>query len=216
MNSIETFLTILFVIVVYLVVVNKIPTQLIIGAVALWFTILWIGFDNMDLWKSSNIMNNIFNHLNTSKYRSIYKKNTMHQTKNTQRVVNPQRVINKQSVIHPQKLMKSQNKSVDKIDIEKKVNKANQEAKKEISNTEPTHLKYSEDNYKYNIFDDIGSSGDNMLAHKQKHRSNMNRVAMDNFSRSQTKFSNINYFAQELKDAEASRWWDNEKYEGEF
>jgi hypothetical protein len=115
-------------------------------------------------------------------------------------------------------------KPIPPVDIEKEVALAHQEAKKEIvsdkqtpkQTPKPKHLKYSEDNYKYNIFDDIGSLGDNMLAHKQKQRSNMNRVAMDNFSRMQTKNSNLNYFEQELKDAAGSRWWDNEELEDEF
>jgi hypothetical protein len=216
MNTLETFLTILFIIVVYLVVINKMPTTYIMGAIALWFTILWIGFDNMNLWKSSNIINSLGgltgrkNTRNDCQHTSIKPKPAQHTS------IKPKPV--QHTSIKPKPAQHIHN-----IDIEKEVVLAYQAAKKELNPVEDksipkphTHLKYSEDNYKYNIFDDIGSLGDNMLAHKQKQRSNMNRVAMDNFSRMQTKNSNINYFEQELKDAAGSRWWDNEELEDEF
>jgi hypothetical protein len=91
------------------------------------------------------------------------------------------------------------------------------ETHESFSNVNPpdkhTHknLIYSEENYKYNLFDELGSLGDNKLAHKMKQMSNKNREAMDNFSRTYRKNSNINYFAQELKDASASNgWWDDD------
>jgi hypothetical protein len=72
---------------------------------------------------------------------------------------------------------------------------------------------YSEENYKYNLFDELGSLGDNKLAHKMKQISNKNREAIDNFSRTFRKDSNINYFSQELKDASASNgWWDDDAH----
>ena len=80
----------------------------------------------------------------------------------------------------------------------------------------PMPLVYSEENYKYNLFDEIGSLGDNLLAHKMKQISNKNREAIDNFSRTYSKYSNINYFEQELNDAANSRWWDNPELEKHF
>ncbi len=79
----------------------------------------------------------------------------------------------------------------------------------------PNQLEYSENNYKYNIFDEIGSLGDNKLAHLQKHISNKNRVAIDNMAR-QNKYTNINYFAEELNEHANSIWWDDETLEKEF
>ena len=79
----------------------------------------------------------------------------------------------------------------------------------------PKQLEYSENNYKYNLFDEIGSLGDNKLAHLQKHISNKNRVAIDNMAR-QNKYTNINYFAEELNDHVNSVWWDDETLEKEF
>jgi hypothetical protein len=207
MNSLETFLTILFVIMVYLVVINKMPTSYIMGAVALWFTILWIGFDNMYLWKSSNTVDDILGGLSGNNHKQHTNKAFSH---------DQHKHHIHQDCSHSQP-MTMQHMDIQPIDIKKSINTSHQAAKKELKPPpKPGHLKYSEDNYKYNIFDEIGSLGDNMLAHKQKQRGNMNRVAMDNFSRMQTKNSNINYFAQELKDAAGSRWWDNEELEDEF
>ena len=99
--------------------------------------------------------------------------------------------------------------AVDKVDKSSKSSKPTEsEAPKQKKIQMP--LTYSEDNYKYNLFDEIGCHGDNMIAHKMKQISNKNREAMDNFSRTYTKYSNINYFEQELNDAAASRWWDND------
>ena len=79
----------------------------------------------------------------------------------------------------------------------------------------PKQLEYSENNYKYNLFDEIGSLGDNKIAHLMKHVSNKNRVAIDNMTR-QNKYTNINYFAEELNDHANSIWWDDETLEKEF
>ena len=48
-----------------------------------------------------------------------------------------------------------------------------------------------------------------------KHVSNKNRVAIDNMTR-QNKYTNINYFAEELNDHANSIWWDDETLEKEF
>jgi hypothetical protein len=214
MNSLETFLTILFVIMVYLVVINKMPTSYIMGAVALWFTILWIGFDNMNLWKSPNTFGDILGGLIGNNHKPHTNQAFSYDHNIHQDCSHSQPMAMQPMAMQP---MAMQPMAMQPIDIKKSVDASHQAAKKELKPPpKPRHLKYSEDNYKYNIFDEIGSLGDNMLAHKQKQRGNMNRVAMDNFSRMQTKNSTINYFAQELKDAAGSRWWDNEELEDEF
>ena len=95
----------------------------------------------------------------------------------------------------------------------------NQTAKKTLNlkpiSERPKQLEYSENNYKYNLFDEIGSLGDNKIAHLMKHISNKNRVAIDNMAR-QNKYTNINYFAEELNDHANSVWWDDETLEKEF
>ena len=62
---------------------------------------------------------------------------------------------------------------------------------------------------------DVDNSGE-ISKTEFKQISNKNREAMDNFSRTFTKYSNLNYFDRELKDAAASRWWDNQDLENEF
>jgi hypothetical protein len=107
--------------------------------------------------------------------------------------------------------------------IQNKVNKALTESKLERKEsvqekkemTQPARLEYSENNYKNNIFDEIGSMGDNNIAHLMKHMSNKNRVAIDNMSR-QNKYTNINYLAAELDEHANSIWWDDETLEDEF
>ena len=95
----------------------------------------------------------------------------------------------------------------------------NQTSKKTLNlkpiSERPMPLEYSENNYKYNLFDEIGSLGDNKIAHLMKHVSNKNRVAIDNMAR-QNKYTNINYFAEELNDHANSVWWDDETLEKEF
>jgi hypothetical protein len=79
----------------------------------------------------------------------------------------------------------------------------------------PMPLEYSENNYKINMFDEIGSLGDNKIAHHMKHISNKNRVAIDNYAR-QNKYTNLNYFADELNEHANSVWWDDDSLEKEF
>ena len=69
---------------------------------------------------------------------------------------------------------------------------------------------YSEDGYKNNNFKELGCLGDNELMRQMKHMGNKNREAMDGAARVD-KYSNIGYFADELREAADSRgWWDND------
>jgi hypothetical protein len=230
MNSLEILLMLVFVVTLYMVIVNKLPSELIAGGVALWFTVLWIGFDNMKMWGTPNtdaVVDYCSDTLEqcgiikpkSEKRKQIEKKVRFDKTANT---------ISGDSDTKTQETSGSDNNDSD-VDIDKQIKekmdktmkKIKDDPKKETNQKHlviqhPKQLKYSEDNYKYNLFDEIGCDGDNMLAHKMKHISNKNREAMDNFSRTFTKYSNVNYFDQELKDAEASRWWDNQDLEGEF
>ena len=70
-------------------------------------------------------------------------------------------------------------------------------------------LTYSENNYKENLFPELGSLGDNKLAYLQKHRGDKNKQAMDRASR-MNKYTNINYFSGELKEHANSIWWDDD------
>ena len=214
MNSLELLLTFVFVVVVFLVVGNGIPSEMIIGVAALWVVIAWIGFDNMNMWDNFNLLP--FNKCEFKRKKRVrFHKNTKDNEKK------------KESMGNKKDINKNINMNIDmnrNIDTEKKIKEAVESAFKESNvnkpapqRQQPCSMTYSEDNYKYNLFDEIGCLGDNKLAHKMKQVSNKNREAMDNFSRTYTKYSNINYLEQELKDAAASQgWWDNEELEKEF
>ena len=75
---------------------------------------------------------------------------------------------------------------------------------------------YSENNYKYNLYDELGSLADNKLAHLQKKIGNRNREAMDRMARTD-KYTNIGYLTAELNAHANSRWWDDDvELEKEF
>lgn len=179
MNSLELILLVLFIVIVYLTIIQKIPSELIVGVVALWFTVLWIGADNMGAWNSTSFTDHI--------YKKKYAPNcTSHAPINT-----------------PTDSPKSNNEQKD--------------PKKEVAppkqllpdSERPKPLEYSENNYLKNIFDEIGSLGDNKLAHRMKYLSNMNRVAIDNRARLD-KYTNLNYLTEELDDHANSVWWDDD------
>ena len=218
MNSLELLLTFVFVVVIFLVVGNGIPSEMIIGVAALWVVIAWIGFDNMNMWDNFNFLP--FSQCGFKRKKRVrFHKGIIDNEKKKEKKKERQKesMNNKKDI----------NKNIDmnrNIDTEKKIKEAVESAFKESNvnkpepkRQQPCSMTYSEDNYKYNLFDEIGCLGDNKLAHKMKQVSNKNREAMDNFSRTYTKYSNINYLEQELKDAAASQgWWDNEELEKEF
>ena len=53
MNSFEILITLLFIVIIYAAIFKKMTSEMIIGGSALWFVILWIGFDNMGMWSNS-------------------------------------------------------------------------------------------------------------------------------------------------------------------
>lgn len=217
MNSLELFLLLLFIVIIYLVVVNKLPSDMLLGAIALWFTIMWIGFDNSGSWDSFDLLKSLG--------IKQYNRSNMFNKKYLYRMIEPQqKTLYKQSLnkqpIKPQ-LKNTQKETSQKISPNNTTtNKEQHNTPSQVSDTEfekqMQPIVYSEENYKYNMFDELGSLGDNALAHKMKQTSNLNRQAIDNFSRMQTKNSTINYFAQELKESENMHWWENEELEDEF
>lgn len=213
----ELFLLLLFIVIIYLVVVNKLPSDMLLGAIALWFTVMWIGFDNSGSWDSFDLLKSLgikqYNRSNMFNKKYIYK---IFEPRQKTLYKQP---LNKQP-IKPQ-LKNTQKKTSQKISPNTKTtNKEQHNTPSQVSDTEfekqMQPIVYSEENYKYNMFDELGSLGDNALAHKMKQTSNLNRQAIDNFSRMQTKNSAINYFAQELKESENMHWWENEELEDEF
>jgi hypothetical protein len=201
-------LTFVFIVIIFMVICNRLTSEMVIATTSLWFVIFWIGFDNIGVWMTS---------INTDFLTTTIKKCGFKKPKKRIRFENTKNTKNKIS----------EDINIDNNSMEKKIQKTVNEALKKSmkskveytgpSKPRPIPLIYSEENYKYNMFDEIGCDGDNKLAHKMKQISNKNREAMDNFSRSRTKYSNINYFEQELKDAASSHgWWDNDELEKEF
>ena len=212
MNSFEILITLLFIVTVYAVIVKQISSEKIIGGVALCFTIGWIGFDNMGMWSNSPLTHIFENCGFKSKFKGKKSNLTMKNKKPSQ----SQELLtltDKKETIEDENLKKKLKSTMQEVKADAKAD-AETKSKSQTFNFKP--IEYSEENYKYNLFDEIGCLGDNMLAHKMKQVSNKNREAIDNFSRTYSKYSNINYFDQELKDAEASRWWDNEDLEKDF
>jgi hypothetical protein len=177
MNSYELLILFLVVVVIFYII-KKVPYYYMLSLIALWFSILWICFDNMGMWKKKKRIRKVIIPTNTERNQDIIKK-------------------------------------IEEEDENQEIKDKIEEAFTNIKlNNKPAE--YSENNYKENVFDDIGSMGDNLLAHKMKQISNKNREAMDNFSRMQKKYSNLGLFYEELTDAANSRWWDNDALDDEF
>jgi hypothetical protein len=206
MKSFELLLTVLFIIIIYLVVWQKLKSNLIIGTSSLLFVVLWITWDNMNVFNYNNnkyskrkeIENKII--LNNKIVESFEDKKRKAQADEDEtncitKMIMKAKDSLKEIIIPPSNIKSNVDKPPDK--------------------SKPKQLEYSENNYKKNVFDEIGSLGDNNIAHLMKHMSNKNRVAIDNMSR-QNKYTNMHYFDQELKDHANSIWWDDESLESEF
>lgn len=238
MNSLEMLFTFLLVIIIIYIIIRKIPSELVIGLVALWFIILWIGFDNMGKWENSPINQAMVScNLITSKEKLERQRNIKDTFENnlnnkpkvrfsddSQNDDNFKQTLLKNNInemteafdddLIQKKLDNSLKNAQKKTDI---LNKSDLDTENQYINMRlrenPMPLTYSEENYKYNLFDELGSRGDNLLAHKMKQISNKNREAMDNFSRTYSKYANINYLEQELNDASAAYgWWDDDAH----
>ena len=204
MNSLEILLTLVFVVILYMVVCKELTSEMVATAAALWFVVFWIGFDNIGAWSSSSV-NIALENCGLSPHKKKYK--TQNNIKTWSNM--SKNIVNKNIV----KMNKTDQEIKETLDKTMESVRLNNQA---TADKRPMPLVYSEENYKYNLFDEIGSLGDNLLAHKMKQISNKNREAIDNFSRTYSKYSNINYFEQELNDAANSRWWDNPELEKHF
>lgn len=240
MNSLEMLFTFLLIIIVIFVIFKRLPSESVIGLGALWFIILWIGFDNMGKWENSpikqaiNSCNLITSKENLNRRKDI--KDIFQNNSNNTPTVRFSDDLQDNDNFKQTVLKNNINEMTMAFDdnlIQKKLNNSLKMARKKNNDTDilneselytenhldmkqrenPIPLTYSEENYKYNMFDELGSRGDNKLAHKMKQISNKNREAMDNFSRTYSKYANINYLEQELNDASAAYgWWDDDAH----
>ena len=183
MNIIELCLVILFVIIIYAILNSTTHTKILFSLVVICITFI---LNDYDFYNSS--YNNIMNSCNL--YSNI-QHGFISNMNNTSNMNNMNYISNMNNMSNM-----GNNVDLEKIDYDILYDES-------INNK---NIIYSEDNYKYNIFDELGSDYDNKLAHKQKQRGNMNRVAIDNYSRN-NKLTNIEYLESELEAAESRIWW---------
>jgi hypothetical protein len=239
MKSFELLLTGLFIIIIYMVFMRKIESDVVICMASLWLVIFYFGCDYNHIIDRTLEWCGIKS--NSLRRRDIKKK-----TNKQRKCIKIDKVIKKlgsdpdkrndiekkvdayrnntNDIYEPReesdafKLDNYKNDSelhVDQLHKEGGLSDSNDDSDLKPISSRPVPLEYSENNYKNNIFDEIGCIGDNKFAHHMKHVSNKNRVAMDNMAR-QNKYTNLNYFANELKDHANSVWWDDETLEQEF
>ena len=233
MISFELLLTILFVIMIYLIKSNNINSCNVIGISSLFVLFLWVSNINIEDAFNKYIIPKSCNR------KLLYKKDC-ERRENLEIQPKPEIYLNSESRFDLSNSELKTNPEIrqsgtpinnivqtdasynlDDDTIKNKILDARLQSKKlpvkkvKPISERPMPLEYSENNYKYNLFDEIGSLGDNNIAHLMKHLSNKNRVAIDNMAR-QNKYTNINYFAEELNDHANSIWWDDETLEKEF
>lgn len=216
MKSFELLLIVLFIIIIYMVVGQKMESGIVVGMTSLWFVILWIGWDNMGAWDYNKAVDKTLETCGIKPIKSP-KRKELEKKIITQKQVNEDIAIDATDIAEIE-ADKKETELITKKVLQAKVNSIADKPAVSVlkpSSSRPMALEYSENNYKKNLFDEIGSLGDNRIAHLMKHVSNKNRVAIDNMSR-QNKYTNINYFAEELKDHANSIWWDDETLEKEF
>jgi hypothetical protein len=198
-SSFNLLITVLFIIIIFNVVVNRISSHLIMGTISVWFVILWISWDNMGSWDYNSIIDTTLKACGVKPPKSCRRKKIETKIKKLDEPNQP----NPPSDPEPNNELPN-----------------NELPNNELPNNElpsgliplskrPMPLEYSENNYKHNLFNELGSLGDNGLAQLQKFRGNLNRVAIDNFAR-QDKYTNINYMTQDLNEYANSRWWDDD------
>jgi hypothetical protein len=192
-----TQLLTLFVIilVVYMVIVKGLTSELILGFIAMWGSILYIGFDNLGAWDCPKLLAN----------------------KSKERIKLDKKLINQQNELENDNIKKAAANAIKKVKEGLKEKDSSYPPPPVIKPFSERHmpLEYSEENYKENLFPELSGLADNRLSTLQKFRSNRNRVAMDNQSR-QDKYTNIGYFQRELDNTANSRWWDDESLQREF
>jgi len=195
LSPVQLLLTFVIIMVVYMVVVKGLTSELIMGFMAIWATIFYIGFGNLGAWDCPEIIHK------SQKRRSLDNKMAVFKTE------------------------LGETQEYDSGDIRSAASDAMKKVKEGLEvqqkqqllpiSARPMPLVYSEDNYKKNTFPELSGLGDNRLATLQKHRGNKNREAMDRMART-NKYTNIGYFKRELDNTANSRWWDDQSLSAEF
>jgi hypothetical protein len=193
MKSFELIITILFVLVIWMVVVKGMASHLVVPFLAMWFVVLFIGFDNMGKIPAFNLSNGI------SKYLTVFSKKKCTDTDMTvEDTVEDIKV--KRSTIETEALTPTEFKDA---------------PTPEFKQTYPDPLTYDEYKYRENLFPDASCGGDYLLAEKMKHMGLQPKVSIDAQARLD-KYTNYGYLAEELDSHANSIWWDDETLEDEF
>jgi hypothetical protein len=197
LSPVQILLTFVVIIVVYMVVIKGLTPELIMGFMAIWATVLYIGFGNLGAWECPEFAHK------SQKRRTLDKKLAEFKTE----------LAESDEDEDDEKIGDIYTAAAEAMKNVKEGLK-DQKNIKSIS-VRPMPLVYSEDNYKENTFPELSGLGDNRLVTLQKHRGNKNREAMDRMART-NKYTNIGYLKRELDNTANSRWWDDESLEGEF
>lgn len=221
-DSFTLLLTFVFVIVIYMVIGKNMRSDMIVGTIALVFTILWISWDNLGAWDNSPL---------TAKLNDLFGGDTEREIKKKE-IKKKLKFAEKDEIIQDYDSDYDSDSDSESDELSKKILEALVDSKEEnekppsknsdvIPDNEPKKkllpdsdrpksLVYSEENYKKNNLPELGCLGDNGIMRQMKHMSNKNRQSMDGAARFD-KYTNIGYFADELKEASSSRgWWDDD------
>ena len=240
MDPLTLLLMFLFVIIVFNVVSEKMPSEMIVGSASLMFVMLWISWDNLGAWENSPMNNKTQNILKVCglkrenpRLEKIKKKikfaekdeiipNTEEDSDSDDEQGStsgdkPKSNSSENPTLKQKPILKQKPVQEQKPDLKQKPTPSEGPKKEGLlpASARVKPYEYSENNYKKNNFPELGCIGDNKLMVQMKKMSNLNREAMDGAARFD-KYTNINYFQNELDQAANSRWWDNQELEKEF
>lgn len=213
MKSFELLLTVLFVLIIYMVIIKDMDSSLIMGMSSIWFVILYIGWDNMGAWDESDKTEKMIKKLNKM---SMKAKNKFRKMIESDSDSDSDDKISKKIEKRMKKKMKEKKVRYE-FDSESDTD-SESDAESDlrvIFKDKPDKTCKTNPKYNYDIIDELGSNGDNLLSKRMKQMANKNRESVDNYAR-QNKMTNMSYFEDELKDHANSVWWDDETLENEF
>jgi hypothetical protein len=196
MKSFELIITIIFVVLISMSVVQCMPSYLGMPFLILLLIILFIRCDNIG--KIS-----VFDSYNISDFLNRFSKtqNKLYYTTDND--------IKVEEIVDDIKLQRSTIKN--EVEIPTKFKDILTPDYKQNAES-PTYDEYK---YRENLFPDASCSGDYLLSEKMKHMGLQPKVSIDSHARV-NKYSNYAYFAEELDSHANSRWWDDETLEDEF
>ena len=207
MKSFELIITILFVLVIWMVVIQGMPSHLIMPFLAICFVVLFIGFDNMGEIPKFDSPNGIGGLL------TIFSKkcsNTGIKVLDTGIKVLVPNTLDTDTV----------EDAIDYIKVQRSTVNTDAKAPEKFKDAPTPEFKqesltYDEYKYRENLFPEASCTGDYLLAEKMKHMGLQPKVSIDAQSRV-NKYTNYGYFAEELDSHANSIWWDDETLEDEF